>query len=62
MVFFLPSFSSINMVTMMPNDKGKYLNINHDKFFMCYAIYQFILSFSTLISTFTYHILSYEIN
>lgn len=38
MVFFLPSFSNINMVTMMPNDRGKYLNINHDKFFMCYHL------------------------
>lgn len=38
MVFFLPSFSNINMVTMMPNDRRKYLNINHDKFFMCYHL------------------------
>ena len=38
MVFFLPSFSNINMVTIMPNDMGKYLNINHDKFFMCYHL------------------------
>ena len=45
MVFFLPSFSSINMVTTMPNKKGKYLILIMTTF-LCVIIYQFIFKLS----------------